>query len=379
MIVRHFLQWVQTAPAARRADATGALARAYLYSDLSPDERAAAEEAMIFLLDDPSANVRYALAEPLARSPDAPDVIILALADDLPEIAAIVLERSPLLFDADLVDFVGAGESWKQAAIARRMDLPRSVSAAIAEVGSAEACLSLAENPTAEIPAFSIERIVERHGHLSAIRESLFGRSDLPASMRQMLVVKLSDTLAGQVIARDWMNEAQVRRIAREACDKVTVALAARSTDLEIRPLVRHLRESGQLTAGLVLRALLSGNLLMFEEALSELSSLPLSRVTALIHDRRAAGLRAVYDKAGLPASAFPAVRVAIEAMHEIGFIGERGGEIRLRRRVIERVLTHCEQDPELEVSPLLALLRRFATESAREEARLFCDELAAA
>ena len=38
MIVRHFLQWVRTAPAAERADATGALARAYLYSDLSPDD-----------------------------------------------------------------------------------------------------------------------------------------------------------------------------------------------------------------------------------------------------------------------------------------------------------------------------------------------------
>ena len=30
------------------------------------------------------------------------------------------------------------------------------------------------------------------------------------------------------------------------------------------------------------------------------------------------------------------------------------------------------------ELAPLLTLLRRFATEAAREEARLFCDELAA-
>ena len=35
MIVRHFLQWVRTAEAAERAEATSALARAYLYSDLS--------------------------------------------------------------------------------------------------------------------------------------------------------------------------------------------------------------------------------------------------------------------------------------------------------------------------------------------------------
>ena len=35
MIVRHFLQWVRTAEAAERAEATSALSRAYLYSDLT--------------------------------------------------------------------------------------------------------------------------------------------------------------------------------------------------------------------------------------------------------------------------------------------------------------------------------------------------------
>jgi hypothetical protein len=37
--------------------------------------------------------------------------------------------------------------------------------------------------------------------------------------------------------------------------------------------------------------------------------------------------------------------------------------------------LTRCETSAEV-AEPLLILLRRFATESAREEARLFCDEL---
>jgi hypothetical protein len=41
-------------------------------------------------------------------------------------------------------------------------------------------------------------------------------------------------------------------------------------------------------------------------------------------------------------------------------------------------VLTLCETD-EQAAEPLLILLRRFATESAREEARMFCEELAAA
>ncbi|MEA2934746.1 MAG: hypothetical protein QOD74_1392, partial [Variibacter sp.] len=145
MIVRDFLQWVRTAPAVARADATAALARAYLYSDLSPDDRAAAEGAMLMLLDDASPLVRRALAVTLAGSGDAPPAIVLALASDQPEIATPVLRRSPLLLDVDLVDAVGKGEPVVQAAIATRTNLPISVAAAIAEVGSAEACLLLVE------------------------------------------------------------------------------------------------------------------------------------------------------------------------------------------------------------------------------------------
>jgi hypothetical protein len=45
---------------------------------------------------------------------------------------------------------------------------------------------------------------------------------------------------------------------------------------------------------------------------------------------------------------------------------------------MIERVLTGCANEALGEVAPLLTLLRRFATEAARDEARLFCDELVA-
>src|SRR5262245_1251768 len=171
MIVRHFLQWVRTAEAAERAEATSALARAYLHSDLTQDDRIAAEGAMIMLLDDPSPLVRYALADALGSSPQAPAAVMHALVNDQPHIAALVLERSPTLLDSDLVASIAVGDSALQTAIARRAYLPPSVAAAIAEVGSAEACLTLIENSGADIANFSIDRIVTRFGHLAAIRE----------------------------------------------------------------------------------------------------------------------------------------------------------------------------------------------------------------
>jgi uncharacterized protein (DUF2336 family) len=377
MIVRQFISWIRTASAGERAEATRSLARAWLISDLTQDDRAAAEGALLMLLDDASPLVRQAMAEVFARSAEAPAAIVQALSLDQASVALPVLEHSPLLIDADLVDIVATGSCEIQCAIARRTNLPASVCAAIAEVGGAAAALELIENAHAELAPFSWDRIVERHGHLAAIRESMLVLEDLPAATRAALVAKLSETLAQFVVARNWLSADRAVRIATEARDRSTVNIAAGSRGQDMSGLVRHLRATGQLTAGLILRSLLSGNIELLDHALSELSGLPLARVSALLHDRGGASLYALLKRAGLADSTFAAFRIALEACHEIGYVDTPGGAARLRRRMVERVLTHCETDHHA-AEPLLILLRRFATESAREEARTFCDDVVA-
>ncbi len=379
MIVRQFLQWVRHAPAGERAEATSALARAYLHSDLSPDDLAAAEGAMIMLLDDPSPMVRRALSEVFASSQKAPPVVVHALAADQPDVALPVLARSPLLESDDLVDLIATAHSDAQVAISGRVLLPRPVAAAIAEVGCAEACLALLENPDATIPPFSVRRIVERFGHLAPIRENLLDHDDLPMSMRQALLSKLSQTLAGFVSAREWLGPEHAEYAAREACEKATVALAAETPYEEVGALVQHLRETEQLTAGMMLRALLSGNVVLVEEALAELSGLPIDRVIGHIHDKTISGFHALYRKAGLPDAAYPAFREAIAAMRQGALVGvERSGVAQLKRRMVEQVLAACAKERGSDSAALLALLRRFAVEAAREEARSFCQDLVA-
>jgi uncharacterized protein (DUF2336 family) len=377
MIVRQFISWIRTAPAGERAEATRSLARAWLVSDLTPEDRGAAEGALLMLLDDASPLVRQAMAEVFARSAQAPAAIVQALSVDQPSVALPVLEHSPLLIDADLVDIVATGNGETQCAIARRIHLPASVSAAIAEVGTPAAALELIENAYAELAPFSWDRIVERHGHLAAIRESMLVLDGLPAATRAALVAKLSDTLAQFVVARNWLSADRAERVTIEARDRSTVNIAAATRGDDMSGLVRHLRATGQLTAGLILRALLSGNLELFDASLAELSGLPPARVSALLHDRGSASLHALLRRAGLPESTFAAFQMALEVSHETGFVDTDGGATRLRRRMVERVLTYCETDRQA-AEPLLILLRRFATESAREEARMFCDELMA-
>ena len=376
MIVRQFLSWVRTAPAVERAEATRALARAWVYSDLAEEDRTAAEGALLMLLDDRSPLVRRAMAEVFAHSEYAPAAIIEALSVDQPFVAAPILEYSTLLIDADLVDIVATGTCELQSAIARRSALPASVCAAIAEVGSAASALELIENPSAVLAQFSWDRIAERHGHLAAIREAMLQMDDLAPTTRLSLIAKLSETLTRFVVGRNWLPEERARRVADEAMARSTVNVASRTKGEDMCDLVRHLRQTGHLTVGLILRALLSGNLDLFNQALVELSGLPARRVAALLQDGAAGSLNALLARAGLPDTTFSAFRAAIDASFETGFVDSWDGTVRLQRQMVERALTECEADEEAS-EPLMILLRRFATESAREEARAFCEEIA--
>jgi uncharacterized protein (DUF2336 family) len=379
MIVRQFLRWIQTAAPGDRAEATSALARAYLYSDLSSEDRLAAEAAMITLLDDPSPLVRRALADAFRSSADAPHGVIIGLAHDQPEIATIVIGRSPVLCDAELVELAAGVGYGVQSAIAGREPVSRAVAGALAEVGGAAACLVLIENPHADISVSALSRIAERHGRLAAIREVLLSREDLPAETRQALVARLSETLAWFVTDRDWISGERAQRVTREACDRATVVIASGKEADEIASLVRHLVSSGQLTGNLMLRALLCGNMQFLIEAFAELSDVRPERVAAILSDRQAHGFRALYERAGLPAAAFSAFRVAIEVINETGFVGDAYGAATLKRRMIERVLTRYESIAEGELDHLLAMLKRFASEAAREEARYYTADLVAA
>src|SRR5260370_39983823 len=104
MIVRQFISWIRTAPAGERAEATRALARAWLISDLSKDDRAAAEGALLMRLDDASPLVRQAMAEGFARSANAPAALVEALSPGQPSAAVPGPGNSPPPVGARPVD-----------------------------------------------------------------------------------------------------------------------------------------------------------------------------------------------------------------------------------------------------------------------------------
>ncbi|MBB4301680.1 uncharacterized protein (DUF2336 family) [Rhodobium orientis] len=372
MVVRAFLHWMQTAPVEQRVAAASALARAWLQSELKGAEREDAEAALSVLLDDPAPRVRAAMAEHLAPSLDAPRQVVLGLANDLPDIAETVLRQSAVLLDAELCDLIATNEVRYQVAIASRPHLSQPVSSAIANAGEAAACVALVENDGADLSAAAMRRIADRFGDEPAVREALLARPDLPVPTRQVLIARLGSVLGGFVTERSWMRRERADRIVREACDKATVELVMGTGEGELRPLAEHLRDSGQLTAALLLRMVCSGNMAFFETALSVLSGVRAARVASLIAEGRVSGLSALYQKAGLPKAAFPAFSIALDVFREMDFDGERGDIHRFSQTMINRILDESSRFAPNQSDHLIVLLRRFSSEAARDAARDF-------
>ncbi len=375
MIVQRFLAWVETAPAGARAEATSALGRAYLYSDLDDRDRADAEVALTSMLDDPSPLVRRALAEAFASALDAPHHCVVALACDQSDIAAIVLSRSPVLTDAELVDCAAVGDAVAQAAIALRPRLSAGVAAALAEICGREAAIVLAVNTGAATSDCALRRLIERFGADGEVREAILARPGLSPALRADLVLATARALSDFVVGRDWMSEERAQRISRDSVEKsavlIGVEIAGRAGAATL-DLVRRLRRGGQLTPSLALRALLSGARGLFIAMLADLTGLPPGRVASLVNRPEGSGFAALYTKARLPPALLPAFRAALSAG---AGVEEPAG--RLSRAMVERVRRLCETAPGEEAARLLSALRRLESEAAREDARAASGEFA--
>lgn len=318
MVVQQFLRWIDTAKAGERAAAAAALARAYLGSELEFEDRCAAEAALTFLLDDPSAKVRHAMAEALSLSPHAPPQVIAALAADQPDVATVVLARSPVLADADLIDRVACGDGRVQAAIAMRPSVSMPVAAALAEIGEAQACRALLANHGATIAALSYRRMAERFGGDGLVRESLLADPALPPDCRHLLLTKVGEALKGSPLVVALMGAARADRVTREACVRASVTVIDGTGPAELGALVEHLRMRGDLTPGFMVRAVAMGKIDFLGAALVSLTGQGAERVRALLTSGRDAALTVLLRTAGLPSGTHAPILTALHVWREV-------------------------------------------------------------
>jgi len=308
---------------------------------LSDDERAEAHKILRLMARDAAEQVRRALAVTLKSSPLIPRDIANRLARDVESIAVPMLNYSPVFSDGDLAEIVRIGGPVRQNAVARRPVLSETVTSVIAEVAAPEAVRAACENKGAAFTEQGLQTAIDRFEASETVLASIALRGALPASVSERLVTLITGELRERLISGHGVTPQTALAVAigtRERASLDLVEQASRAADLPA--FVAHLRRGQRLTASLLLRGLANGQMSFFEWGLAELSGVPHHRTWLMVHDAGDLGLKAIYERAGLPGRLLPAFRAAVDAFHAMDFDGRPDDLQRFQRRMLERFLS---------------------------------------
>lgn len=323
-----------------RADTARKLAQQYDTPSLSSSERKLAEDIFRLMLRDAEVRVRESLALNLKDNPLVPHDVAMTLASDVDRVALPVIEFSQVLTPADLKEIIHAHDTSRQKAIARRDGLSADVAEALVEEGSADAVAALAANATAHISEGAMLEMVERFGDDPSVQAPLVHRASLPVTVSERLVHRVSEALKEHILQNHELPPDVAADLVLQSRERAVITLSTESTEDDVERLVSQMNEHGRLTPSIIVRAICMGDLKFFEYSMAIKSDVPVVNTRQLIHDSGPLGLKGLYEKAGLPAPLFPAVRAALTVLREMDYDYGDNDKERYTRRTIERVLT---------------------------------------
>ena len=341
-----------------RAAAAHKLCRSMERAELSGEERDAARKILRMLANDAAELVRRAMAVTLKSSDLIPRDVARLMAADVDSVALPLISFSPAFTDEDLVEIVQAGSPLRQTAVAGRPSVARDVATALAEVGCQEAVRTLAANDNADIAEASLGRCVDRFGASPEIVAAIAYRQALPLSVTERLIELASDAVREHLVTRHAVAPETAIRLAAFARERATVDLVDQASNhADLAAFTAGLNARRALTASLLLRALARGQMALFEYGLAELAGTPHARAWLMIHDAGPLGLKAIYDRAGLPPRLFQAFRAGVDTWRALQAEGADTAGEDFRQQMLQRFLTQRPNAPREDLAYLMERL----------------------
>ncbi len=337
------------------------VARKFEAGGLSDGERRIAAEIFRLMMKDAEVLVREALSRHLKQCPTLPHDVALTLARDVDSVALPMLECSEVLTDEDLEVIVRSADVARQLAVAGRASVSQGLADALADSHDERVVSRLVGNKGAEIAEGTLGRLVDEFGDRESVQFRMAMRANLPITVAERLVARASESMRQQLASRGGTAAGMAAEIMLQARERAVLGLLGDDVDLEdVGTLVRHLDDNHRLTPSIVLRALCTGDLAFFEVAMARLAKVPLENARTLIHDAGPLGLRAIFDRTGLPAALFTALRAGVSVADEAALDGEPHDRERRSRKIIERILTqYGDLGVQMEADDLEYLLAR--------------------
>jgi uncharacterized protein (DUF2336 family) len=272
-----------------------------LPADASEKVRSLTIETLERLARDQLPRVRAILAEEIKLLDCVPKRVVKALARDVEAVSAPILEYSPLLSDADLIEIISTAEAhYALTAIAKR-PLSVSVSEAVAEALHVPVISALLANSSATIRQQTLEKIVDHASRITDWHLPLVLRNDLSQRAVRRLAGFVSASLVEKLAARHGLEEATREYLSKHLRHRIETADAevddpSRAVDAEIE----KVHKSGKLGDEFVENAAEAGRRDLVVASLAKLAKIPGDTVRRMLDSGTAKPVTALVWRAGL-------------------------------------------------------------------------------
>jgi len=248
-------------------------------SEISEQESRDFAEIVEHLIRDVEMEVRKHVATRLSDVSAAPHSVVTMLANDEIEVAHDMLQNSPVLKNADLIEIVRKRSQSHLMSVATREEVGEEVADALVEHGDDQVLVSLASNTGATLSKNAAAEMVARSENIPDLQEPLVTRADLPADLVNQMSSWVSERLRERILAESQeLDESMVDGLLQDARSSITEALPknvetkAVSTDAE--KFIRRKILLKQLDVALLIDLLREEKMAEFVEGFSQLTGL---------------------------------------------------------------------------------------------------------
>jgi uncharacterized protein (DUF2336 family) len=264
--------------------------------------RALTIETLERLARDQLPRVRAVVAEEIKRLDCVPVALVKALARDAETVVAVpILEYSPLLSDADLIEIIAESKVHAVlSAIARRKPMSTRVSEAVVSSLDVSAVAALLANPDAEIREQTLDALAEQAEQISQWQETLVLRADLSRRAVRRLAAFVGAELVEILAQRRDLDEETAVLLARQVRSRLEEIEEPTRLAQNAAREVERAAAAGRLDDAFVEAAAEAARRDAVMLALARLARLPEEIVRRMLAARSAKPVTALVWRAGL-------------------------------------------------------------------------------
>lgn len=241
----------------------------FLAADQADVERRTVENVARVLAQDLSSQVRSVLAYELRRCRRLSRDLSRKIATDIEQVSGPFLQATNLFDDEALEKLIPELEDGVRAWIARRVDLSESVMQTLARSGEEGSLTALLRNDCLELPESACDIVIDRFGNNRRLMDHMGARSDLPLSVAERIIDKVSDHFRLLLVNHYYLDDGIAAELAGTSGYEVMWQQIRDATTAQIHAFVTDLRVNRRLTHQTVVEMASRGSIKFLESSLA--------------------------------------------------------------------------------------------------------------